>query len=119
VLRIVNPLDTNLSFITIFGTQLLALNENGDHMFLWNTADGGESDASKHIISNNQSSSPELEATIAFNANFSATSILHPATYLNKVVVASSQGDMQLWNTRTQLVSSSTTHYGSFLNILL
>jgi len=43
----------------------------------------------------------ELETTISFNPNFSATSILHPATYLNKVVVASSQGSMQLWNTRT------------------
>ena len=31
-------------------------------------------------------------------------SILHPATYLNKVLVASSQGSMQLWNIRTQFV---------------
>ncbi|KAF9477557.1 Utp21-domain-containing protein [Pholiota conissans] len=84
ILRLPNPLGTNLSFITIFGSQLLALTENGDRMFLWNTASG------------------ELDATITFDANFSATSILHPATYLNKVVVASSQGDMQLWNTRTQ-----------------
>ncbi|KAF8969650.1 Utp21-domain-containing protein [Flammula alnicola] len=84
VLRVSNPLGTNLSFITIFGSQLLALNENGDRMLLWNTSDG------------------ELESTIVFDANFSATSVLHPATYLNKVVVASSQGSMQLWNTRTQ-----------------
>ena len=28
--------------------------------------------------------------------------IHHPATYLNKVLVASSQGSMQLWNIRTQ-----------------
>ena len=46
----------------------------------------------------------ELETTISFDPNFSATSILHPATYLNKVVVASSQGSMQLWNTRTAQV---------------
>ncbi|KJA14833.1 hypothetical protein HYPSUDRAFT_208393 [Hypholoma sublateritium FD-334 SS-4] len=85
VLRLSNPLETNLAFITIFGSQLLALNENGDYMFIWNMADG------------------ELESTIKFDANFSATSILHPATYLNKVVVASSQGDIQLWNTRTKM----------------
>lgn len=30
--------------------------------------------------------------------------IHHPATYLNKVLVASSQGSMQLWNTKTQYV---------------
>lgn len=27
--------------------------------------------------------------------------LLHPATYLNKILVASSQGSMQLWNIRT------------------
>ena len=40
-LRLSNPLGTNLSFITIFGSQLLALNEQGDKMFIWNTSDGG------------------------------------------------------------------------------
>ncbi|KDR73654.1 hypothetical protein GALMADRAFT_100477 [Galerina marginata CBS 339.88] len=82
--RLTNPLETNLSFITIFGSQLLALTENGDRMLIWNTSDG------------------EMESAISFDPNFSATSILHPATYLNKVVVASSQGAVQLWNTRTQ-----------------
>ncbi|KAF8197530.1 Utp21 specific WD40 associated putative domain-containing protein [Pholiota molesta] len=66
----------------IYAIKYIRGKENGDHMFLWNTADGGDN--------------------CSFDANFSATSILHPATYLNKVVVASSQGDMQLWNTRTQ-----------------
>lgn len=41
VLRLSNPLGTNLSFITIFGPQLLALNEQGDKMLIWNTSDGG------------------------------------------------------------------------------
>lgn len=41
VLRVSNPLETNLSFITIFGSQLLALNEQGDKMLIWNTSDGG------------------------------------------------------------------------------
>jgi U3 small nucleolar RNA-associated protein 21 len=43
-----------------------------------------------------------LSATIQFDIGFTATSILHPATYLNKVLVASNEGDMQLWNIRTQ-----------------
>ena len=41
VLRLSNPLETNLSFITIFGPQLLALNEQGDKMLIWNTSNGG------------------------------------------------------------------------------
>ena len=40
----------------------------------------------------------EFVAVITFDPGFTATSLLHPATYLNKVVVASSQGSMQLWN---------------------
>ncbi|KAF8921083.1 Utp21 specific WD40 associated putative domain-containing protein [Mucidula mucida] len=73
ILRITSPFDTFLSFITIFGPQLLALDEDGGH-------------------------TGELQCTIQFDATFTATSILHPATYLNKVVVTSSQGSMQLWN---------------------
>ena len=41
VLRLSNPLETKLSFVTIFGPQLLALNEQGDKMLIWNTSDGG------------------------------------------------------------------------------
>ena len=41
---------------------------------------------------------------IQFDTGFTATSVLHPATYLNKVLVTSSQGEMQLWNIRTQSV---------------
>ncbi|KAF8236226.1 Utp21-domain-containing protein [Tricholoma matsutake] len=84
VLRVTNPLGTALSFITIFGSQLLALTENGGRMLFWDTSGG------------------ELESTIEFDAGFTAKSILHPATYLNKVLVASSQGAMQLWNIHSQ-----------------
>lgn len=44
-----------------------------------------------------------FHSSIQFEPGFTAVSILHPATYLNKVLVASSQGSMQLWNIRTQL----------------
>lgn len=46
----------------------------------------------------------ELESTIEFDVGFTATLILHPATYLNKILVSSSQGSIQLWNIRSQLV---------------
>ncbi|KAJ3911203.1 quinon protein alcohol dehydrogenase-like superfamily, partial [Lentinula edodes] len=43
-----------------------------------------------------------LETTVEFDNDFTATLILHPATYLNKVLVSSSQGAVQLWNIRSQ-----------------
>ncbi|KAF9063827.1 Utp21-domain-containing protein [Rhodocollybia butyracea] len=84
VSRLINPLGVVLSFITIFGTQLLALTEDGRKMFCWDVAEGA------------------LEATIEFDNDFTATYILHPATYLNKVLVSSSQGAIQLWNIRSE-----------------
>ena len=44
----------------------------------------------------------EFTAAITFEPGFTATSVIHPATYLNKVLVASSEGSLQLWNIRTQ-----------------
>ncbi|KAJ7685354.1 Utp21 specific WD40 associated putative domain-containing protein [Mycena polygramma] len=85
VLRATNPLGTTLAFIIIFGTQILALTEDGRRMLLWDTTSG------------------ELDSTIEFDMGFTATSILHPATYLNKVLVSSSQSNMQLWNIRSQI----------------
>ncbi|KAJ4487730.1 Utp21 specific WD40 associated putative domain-containing protein [Lentinula aciculospora] len=84
VSRLVNPFGATLSFIIIFGTQLLSLTEDGGRMFCW---DLGEE---------------VLETTIKFDNDFTAISILHPATYLNKVLVSSSQGAIQLWNIRSQ-----------------
>jgi U3 small nucleolar RNA-associated protein 21 len=37
-------------------------------------------------------------------SSFTATHLLHPATYLNKILVASQQGSMQLWNIRSMYV---------------
>ncbi|KAF7304957.1 WD-REPEATS-REGION domain-containing protein [Mycena kentingensis (nom. inval.)] len=84
VLRATNPLAASLSFITIFGPQILALSEDGRRMLLWSTSTG------------------DLDATIELDPGFTATQILHPATYVNKVLLASSQGDMQLWNIKTE-----------------
>ncbi|KAG1877929.1 Utp21 specific WD40 associated putative domain-containing protein [Suillus subalutaceus] len=86
VSRVSNPLRTPLAFIILFGSQLLALTEGGGRMLIWE-------------VSTNER---VLSATIQFDIGFTATSILHPATYLNKVLVASNEGDMQLWNIRTQ-----------------
>lgn len=57
---------------------------------------------------------PLFSCAIQFDIGFTAVSLLHPATYLNKVLVASSEGDLQLWNIRTQWVSWSVYLYHWF-----
>ena len=37
---------------------------------------------------------------------FCITSLVHPTTYLNKIVLGSRQGTLQLWNIRTRWVGS-------------
>ncbi|KAF9227632.1 Utp21-domain-containing protein [Gyrodon lividus] len=87
VARATNPLGISLASIVMFGSQLLALTEDGGRMLVW--------DASTN--------EPSLSCTIQFDIGFTAVMVLHPATYLNKVLVASSEGDLQLWNIRTQM----------------
>lgn len=41
ILRATNPFTTNLCFITIFGSQLLSLTEDGNRMLVWKTDSGG------------------------------------------------------------------------------
>ncbi len=44
----------------------------------------------------------ELYTELQFdNQTFRVTSIVHPSTYLNKIVFGSHQGALQLWNIRT------------------
>ncbi|KAH7929755.1 Utp21-domain-containing protein [Leucogyrophana mollusca] len=86
VARVTNPIGTALASITVFGSQLLALTEDGGRMLIWDVA------------------SPDLSfsSNIQFDVGFTAVLMLHPATYVNKILVASSEGDLQLWNIRTQ-----------------
>lgn len=44
----------------------------------------------------------EFQGDIEFEPDFTATHVLHPATYINKVVVGSAQGGLQLWNVRSR-----------------
>jgi hypothetical protein len=46
-----------------------------------------------------------FHSQIQFEPGFTATHLLHPATYLNKVLIGGSDGSLQLWNIRTQYVS--------------
>ena len=42
VMRLSNPLGSSIAFILVFGSQLLALAEDGGRMFIWDTSEGSE-----------------------------------------------------------------------------
>ncbi|XP_054162856.1 WD repeat-containing protein 36-like [Oppia nitens] len=47
--------------------------------------------------------SQELTLTIPMNPeSFRMTCLVHPATYINKILIGSVQGSLQMWNLRTQ-----------------
>ncbi|KIM28873.1 hypothetical protein M408DRAFT_329296 [Serendipita vermifera MAFF 305830] len=81
--RLSSPFASSLSSVLVFGSQLLALTDDGRHLLVWDA------------------NSEELQSTIIFETNFTATKVIHPATLLNKVLVSSAQGTLQLWNIRT------------------
>ncbi|CAG7846316.1 U3 small nucleolar RNA-associated protein 21 homolog Short=U3 snoRNA-associated protein 21 [Serendipita indica DSM 11827] len=81
--RIKSPLKSHLNSILVLGSQVMALTADGRHLLVWD------------------SSRRELITTIIFEEGFTATSVIHPVTLLNKVLVSSKQGTMQLWNVRT------------------
>jgi U3 small nucleolar RNA-associated protein 21 len=96
-----NPQDTPLSALLNFGNQVLVLTEDGRYLHVWGAETG------------------DLDASIVFDDGFTATHIIHPATMLNKVLVASAEGSMQLWNIRTRYISligfrESATHIWVF-----
>ena len=49
-----------------------------------------------------------LYSSIELGASYHATAMLHPETYLNKVVVANATGGLQLWNIRTRCVGPAS-----------
>lgn len=67
----------------------------------------------KHLISVDKSSmvkiwhirSQELYLEMEFdNKSFEISAIIHPATYVNKIIFGSSQGTLQLWNIRKNVM---------------
>jgi U3 small nucleolar RNA-associated protein 21 len=39
-------------------------------------------------------------------SGFEVTAMLHPSTYLNKILLGARDGTLQLWNIRTQYVGA-------------
>ena len=56
----------------------------------------------------------ELYGEMHFDPNsFPVTCAMHPSTYLNKILVASRHGNMQLWNIRTNKLIYTFSGWGS------
>lgn len=53
-----------------------------------------------------------------FDDTFTASAILHPSTYLNKVLISSTQGTMQIWNMRTNQLIYAFQSFGSPITCL-
>jgi hypothetical protein len=84
-------------------------------MLIWDVSIDGSLPAVSHrLFCSITSPERPLSANLQFDIGFTATLILHPATYLNKVLVASSEGDVQLWNIRTQCVESCAIFFCEF-----
>ena len=49
---------------------------------------------------------------------FTITSAVHPSTYLNKILLGSAQGELQLWNIRTNKLVYTFKGWGSSVQIL-
>lgn len=73
--------------LLLFGEHILSLDVQGN-IFLWAFKD----------IKNNL----VPVGHIVLDQNFTPTCIMHPDTYLNKVLIGSEQGTMQLWNISTK-----------------
>ncbi|KAF8334258.1 Utp21-domain-containing protein [Cantharellus anzutake] len=83
VAELSNPFATRLASILLFGSRMLSLTEDGRHLIVWDTENN------------------DVVNTIEFGQGFSASCMMHPATYLNKILVGSNEGSLQLWNIAT------------------
>lgn len=85
-----------LSTLTTIGDNIISLSVSGQDLFFWSLLKGN---LQRHIQLSrpmpNGSDDDDLGTT------FSATAMLHPSTYIDKLLIGGASGDLQLWNTRT------------------
>lgn len=79
--------EEKINFLLLFGEHILSVDMRGN-LFIWPFKD----------IERNL----EPVGHILLEDNFSPSCIMHPDTYLNKIIVGSQEGPMQLWNISTR-----------------
>ncbi|KAI8084571.1 Utp21 specific WD40 associated putative domain-containing protein [Halteromyces radiatus] len=61
----------------------------------------------------------ELHMEIEFGNDFTVSAMIHPSTYLNKLLIASTQGTMQIWNIRNNKMIYQFQSFGSAISCLV
>ncbi|MEQ2304811.1 hypothetical protein AMECASPLE_031220, partial [Ameca splendens] len=91
------------------GDQLISADSGGD-VVVWSIKGGGEQEEaglqshSPVLVSITVCSLPPTDIYLRLNfdpGTFDVSAMMHPSTYLNKVLLGSSQGALQLWNIKT------------------
>lgn len=90
-----------LNNLLLFGNTLMALSSSGRRMYVWDVPPYVKP-ASKDL-EEAEAADEEVTpyATLEMPQGFTATKLVHPASYLNKVVVGSKEGELAVWNIRT------------------
>ncbi|CAD6214634.1 GSCOCG00004153001-RA-CDS [Cotesia congregata] len=61
----------------------------------------------------------KLQAELNFSNNvFKITTMIHPSTYINKILLGSEQGNLQLWNIRTTQMIYNFNGWGSAVTVI-
>ena len=88
----------------LFGDHLISVDEKSC-LKIWESRNGGNSTTPLTLV-HAFCVATELYGEIQFNVDsFRVTVVMHPSTYLNKILLGSQQGTLQLWNIRTRYVS--------------
>ncbi|KAI7834490.1 Utp21 specific WD40 associated putative domain-containing protein [Kickxella alabastrina] len=89
-----------ISNLMQFGDHIMAISEDNT-VVIWNK------------------DTRELFTEIEFQSeSFQVTSIVHPSTYVNKVVIGSAQGTMQVWNIQTRRCLYEFKSFGSGISCM-
>ena len=135
--------NANITSLLSFGPTVVSVSSKDSRVVVWNVAkrDGSDvqlvttfrlDDTNQNNNNNSDSDSGSdsddedngsTTTNMSRNEPFVVTSILHPATYINKVIFGSSNGKLELWNVATckhihtmecvNNTSSSTSSYSS------
>lgn len=108
--------------LVVFGSHVLGLcDDNVLRMWDYKTQGKQRNECNVILDTNVKSANTltqELYTQVEFDDTFTASAILHPSTYLNKVLVSSTQGTMQIWNMRTNQLIYAFQSFGSPITCL-
>ncbi|KAK0544166.1 rRNA-processing protein utp21 [Tilletia horrida] len=80
--------------LLVFADYVLSLSDAGDKLFVWSLL-------THTLLRVITFPAAATRAATAATPTFTAITMEHPATYLNKVIITSAEGGAQLWNVRT------------------